>query len=152
MKKIIHLLAIALILTGCEALTGKEVGRLPVNQLSTDGNLIIKETTLELKKDEEIGIWSDMDLAYEGNVALRFQVEVWKDGARTDGFEIDPTDKNITLGETRVTIGDKTDWSFLGKNLVYKIKAGGTYTFKAILVASENPTLQVNRAEIVFKK
>jgi hypothetical protein len=152
MKRLLKLLTLSLILTGCDALTGKEVGRLQINQLSTEGNLVVKETTLDLKKDDEIGIWSDMDIEYEGDVALRFRVEIWKDGKNMGGFEVDPTEKKITIGEVKTTVMDKTDWSFSGKNSVYKIEEEGKYTFKGILVASENSSLKVTKAEVVFKK
>ena len=152
MKRLLKVLAISLVFTGCDALTGKEVGRLQINQLSTKENLIAKETTLDLKKNDEIGIWSDMDIAYEGDVALRFRVEVKKDGKTIGGFEVDPTEKNITIGEVKTTVMGKTDWSFTGKNNVYKIESDGKYTFKGILVASDNATLKVTKAEIVFKK
>jgi hypothetical protein len=152
MKKLLELLVIALILTGCDAITGKEVGRLQINKLSTEGNLVIKETTLDLKKDEEIGIWSDMDIEYEGDVAMRFRVEIWKHGKKVNGFEIDPTDKNVTMGEVKTTVMGNTDWSFTGRNTAYKIDEDGQYTFKGTLVASDNSSLKVTKAEIVFKK
>ena len=70
MKKLIpttlFLITLA-ILSSCDALTGTEVGRLAINEVSTnDSNLIIKETSLNLLKDESISIWSDMDMEYEG--------------------------------------------------------------------------------------
>jgi len=46
----------------------------------------------------------------------------------------------------------KTNWSFSGKNSEIKIEEDGYYTFKGILVASENETLKVTKAEIVLKK
>lgn len=152
MKLLFRILTITIVLTGCDALTGKEIGRLEINQLSTEGNLVVKETTLDLAKGEEIGIWSDMDMEYEGDVALRFRVEVEKEGKTVSQFEVDPMDKNITLGEIKTTVMDKTDWSFTGKNSVYKVEEDGKYTFRGILVSSENPSLKVSRAGIVFKK
>lgn len=152
MKTPLKLFVLTLLLTACDALTGKEVGRLQINQLSTEENLVIKETTMDLKKDDEIGIWSDMDIEYEGDVALRFRVEVWKDGEQIGTFEIDPTDKNITMGEVKTTVMGKTEWSFSGKNSEYKIEADGKYTFKGILVSSENSSLKVTKAEVFFKK
>ncbi|CAL2101521.1 conserved protein of unknown function [Tenacibaculum sp. 190130A14a] len=142
-----------ILFTGCSALTGEEIGRLPINQVSKDDdNMIIKEISLDLKKDEEIAIWSDMDIEYEGNVVLRFRMEILKNGENFGGLEIDPTDKNITLGEVKTSLMNKTDWSFSGKNAEIKIEEDGNYTFKGILIASENSTLKVNKAEIVLKK
>ena len=137
----------------CSALLGEEVARLPINQVSTDDdNLIIMETTLSLKQGEEIAFWSDIDIAYEGPVALRFRIEILIDGQSIDTFEIDPTDKNITMGEVKTTVMDKTNWSFTGKNYDILIEESGEYTFKAFLVASENPSLVIDKAELVIKK
>ena len=152
MKNLLRLLILSTLLTACDALTGEEVGRLKINQLSTEGNLNVKETTLNLKKDDDIGIWSDIDIAYEGDIGLRFRLEVLKDGKVIDRFEVDPMDKNITLGEFRTSVNGKTDWSFTGKNMSYMITEDGQYTFKAIFVASDNPTLKVTKAELVFKR
>lgn len=141
------------LLTGCDALTGKEVARLSINQVSTDDdNLIIKETSLDLKKGDEIAIWSDMDIKYEGDIAIRFKMEILKNGENFGGLEIDPTDKNITIGEVKTSLMGKTDWSFSGKNSEIKIEEDGNYTFKGILVSSDNSTLEVMKAEIVLKK
>lgn len=143
----------SILFAGCSALTGEEVGRLPINQVSTDDDhLIMKEVSLDLKKDDKVAIWSDMDLEYEGDVILRFKIEILNNGESIGGIEIDPTEKNITMGEVRTTLMGKTDWSFSGKNTEIKIEDDGNYTFKGILVASENPTLIVNKAEVVFKK
>ncbi|MDC1162592.1 hypothetical protein OAT18_04040 [Tenacibaculum sp.] len=147
------LLASLTLLTGCDALTGKEVARLSINQVSTDdNNLIIKETSLDLKNGEEIAIWSDMDIKYEGDVDLRFKIEVLKNGENFGGLEIDPTEKNITIGEVKTSLMGKTDWSFFGKNSEIKIEEDANYTFKAILVSSESTTLKITKAEIVLKK
>ncbi|MEZ4828929.1 MAG: hypothetical protein R3C61_21980 [Bacteroidia bacterium] len=142
-----------ILLAGCSALTGEEVARLPINQVSTsDDDLTVGEALLDLKKDEEIAIWSDMDIEYEGDVALRFRMEILKDGESFGQLEIDPTEKNITIGEVKTSLMGKTDWRFSGKNSEIKIEEDGNYTFKGILVASENPSLTVNKAEIVLKK
>ncbi|TCI84526.1 hypothetical protein [Tenacibaculum sp. M341] len=155
MKKSLSLpvFLITIILIGCSVLTGKEVARLSINEVSTENaNLIIKETSLNLKKDEEIAIWSDMDIEYEGDIALRFRLEILKDGEDFTRLEIDPTEKNITIGEIKTSLMNKTNWSFLGKNSEIKIEEDGNYTFRGILVSSKNPTLKVNKAEIVLNK
>lgn len=156
MEKIHSLLIVAfsmLLFSGCSVLTGDEIGRLTINQVSTDvNNMTVKQISLDLKKDNEIAIWSDMDIEYEGNVTLRFRVEILKNGENFKTLEIDPTDKNITIGEIKTSIIDKTDWSFSGKNYEIKIEEDGNYTFKGILVSSENSTLKVNKAEIVLKQ
>jgi hypothetical protein len=156
MRKLISILSISVsvvLFVGCSALTGEEVARLPINKVSTDDDhIVVKEVSLDLKKDEEIAVWSDMDMEYEGDVSLRFRIEILKNGESFGGLEIDPTDKNITLGEFKTSVMGKTDWSFSGKNTEIKIEEDGNYTFKGILVASDNSSLIINKAEIILKK
>ena len=91
-------------------------------------------------------------MKYEGEVDLRFRIEILKNGKKHGGLEIDPTDKNITIGEIKTSVMGKTNWSFSGKNSQFTIEDDGEYTFKGILVASNNPTLEIEKAEIVLKK
>jgi hypothetical protein len=154
MKKPQLLLIIAVaLLTGCEAITGKEIARLSINQISKDtNNLIIKDTSLVLKKDEKIAFWSDIDVEYEGSASFRFKIEILKNNQNVGLLTIDPTKKNITIGEIKTSLNNKTKWSFTGKNSEFTIPEDATYTFKALFIASDNSTLKVKKAEIVLKK
>lgn len=144
---------ISMLLSSCSAITGEEIGRLPINQLSTnDQNLAIQDVKIQLKKDQEIVFWSEMDIEYEGSVALLFKIEVSKGDEIVGILEIDPTDKNMTIGEFKTTVMGKTEWSFTGKNKEVKMDDDGLYTFKGILVSSKNPSLKINKAEVVIKK
>lgn len=146
-------LLILLLFSSCDAITGKEVARLAINEVSTDDdNLIVKETTLTLKKDDKLSIWSDMDIEYEGDVGLLFRIDIEKNGEQHGGFEINPFDKNITIGEVKTTINNKTKWRFSGKNITLTIEDDGDYTYKGILIASDNPSLIINKAALVFKQ
>jgi hypothetical protein len=141
------------LLTGCEALRGKEVARLPVNQISVDSNhRFIQEATLELKKGDKVNIWSEMDMAYEGKVKLQFNIEVQKNKQNMGVLMIDPTRKSLTMGEIKTVFNNKTDWSFSGKNSEFHVEEDASYTFRAILIASPNPTLKIKKAEVVLKK
>lgn len=151
MKKIILFFFVTCFISAC-GITGTEIGRLSINKVSTPDSLIIKEVTLDLKKGETLLIWSEMDVEYEGDVAMQFKIDVMKNGAPFGSFEINPTDKSISLGELKKTFNNKTTWSFSGKNSELDIKEDGKYNFNAIFVTSDNPTLKVNKAEVVFKK
>lgn len=147
------LIIILYFLTGCGAITGEEVGRLKINQVSIDDtNLIVDQTSLQLKKGDEVAIWSDMDLSYSGDVSLLFRVEILINGENLGLMDIDPMDKNITIGEVKTSILGETDWSFSGKNGEFEAEEDAEYTFKGILVASDNPSLEVKKAEVVFKQ
>jgi hypothetical protein len=143
---------LAPLLAGCDALMGKEVARLPINEVSTPGHEVAKEATVPLKKGAEIALWSDMDLAYEGEAPVRFQVQVSKDGQPFKQLELDPTEKNVTIGEVKTDVNGSVNWRFSGKNAELVVPEAGSYTFKAILVAANNPTLRVSKAELVIKE
>lgn len=143
---------LAVVFFSCDALTGEEVARLPVNFVSSEDSTVIKEVTLDLKKNDEIVFWSEMDIEYEGDVEMRFRVQALNDTTKLGGLEIDPTVKNVTLGEVKLSLGGKTSWRFTGRNTNIVIDHDGKYIFKAIFVASDNPTLKINKAELVIKK
>jgi hypothetical protein len=151
-KNFIWALLLAAPLSACDTLLGKEVARLPINEVSTEGHEVVKEASLQLKKDDVISLWSDMDMAYEGEAPVRFQVTVLADGARVNQLELDPTEKNVTVGEVKTAVNDKVTWSFSGKNGSLTIPKNANYTFKARLIAANNPTLKIKKAELVLKK
>jgi len=145
------LLLISLCL-GCKGLIGEEIGRLKINKVSTDDKLTSKEISLDLKKGQELVIWSDMDVEYDGEVSFELKLEISRNGEHFGQLTLDPTKKNVTLGETKIAIMDNTKWSFLGRNKKIDIKEDGQYTFKGILIASENESLTVHKAELIFKR
>lgn len=139
------------VLVSC-GLTGEEIARLPINEVSTsNAHLTIKEAELDLIKGDKIAIWPEMDFKHEGELDLLFKIEVLKNGEVYGLLDIDLTDKNIAIGELKTAINGKTNWRFSGKNSQIAIKEDGTYTFTGILTASENPTLDITKAEVVLK-
>ena len=152
MKRLYWGLALLPLLASCDALMGKEVARLPINAVSTAGHEVVEEATVQLQKDDKIALWSDMDLAYDGDSPVRFQVQVTKDGAPFKELQLDPTEKNVTIGEVKTDLNGSVNWRFSGKNAELVVPEAGSYTFKAMLVAAANPTLRVNKAELVLKK
>lgn len=153
LKKLLIVLVLPLLLISCDAFTGEEIARLEINRVSTgSGNIFDDEVILELKKGDKILFWSDMNITYEGITKLRFNVKIFKDGVKIKQMEIDPTKKSITVGEVKTELMGKTNWSFSGKNSEFKIDEDGNYGIKAILVASNNGSLTVTKAELIIKK
>jgi len=150
MRPLLYLSLFILLLPACEAITGKELARLTIDTLSTPDHLVMQEATLDLLKDDAIALWSHLDLAYDGAAALRMRVV--KDDADLQLFELDPMEKNVTIGETKTELNGHTEWSFTGKNAEYTVPEDGAYTFKAIVTAEENPSLVVRKAELVLKQ
>lgn len=88
-----------------------------------------KQTIISLKKGDEIAIWSDMDLSFEGEVQIGFVVKISKGNEVVESLNFSPFKKNITVGEIKTSLGNKTDWSFEGKNAEFKVPEDGDYTF-----------------------
>ncbi|NMM49768.1 hypothetical protein [Marinigracilibium pacificum] len=151
-KGAILLILFSILFTACEALTGKEIGRLKINKVSNENVLFTKEKSFQFVEGEEIAFWSDLDIEYTGDVQLRFKIQMLKDGQELSVLEVNPFDKKITIGEVKTSINEDTKWSFIGKNKSLVVKESGNYTFKGLLITSENPTLKINKAEIVIKK
>ncbi|RSK44019.1 hypothetical protein [Hymenobacter rigui] len=151
-----RLLAAILLLTAplgaCEALLGKEIARLPVNTVSTPQQEVVKETTVNLHQNDQLALWSEMDMEYQGEAPLRFQVVVLQNGQPFKQLELDPTEKNVSVQEAKTDINGRVSWSFSGKNAELTIPKDAAYTFKARLIAAPNPTLRLHKAELVLKK
>lgn len=151
MKTLRLIILLCVVTQGCDNIFGKEVARIKIDRLSNN-ELSVKETILNLKKDEEVSLWADMDLEYENDLSLVYSIEIWKDGRLLGNFDLDAMDVNPRMMEIKTSFNDKTSWSYKGKMRSFKAEDTGTYLVKAILRSSENPTLVLNKAELVFKK
>ena len=137
-----------MILAGC----GEEIGRIPVNRIIPPGSPDTPEITLDLTEGDDIGIWSDMDMEYDGNVAMQFILEVIFDGETQGVMTYDPRDKNISMMESKTNINGSVNWSYSGKNTSMSVESTGAYTFRANFIANPSETLKLHQAEVVFKK
>lgn len=152
MRPLLYLPLLLLLFPSCEAITGEELARLAIDTLSTPDHFVMREATLILKKGDAVALWSHLDMAYDGQADLTMRVRVVKNDADLQLFELDPTEKSVTVGETKTEFNGHTEWSFTGKNAEYTVPEDGAYTFKAILTAEENPSLVIRKAELVLKQ
>ena len=138
-------------LTGC---TGEEVGRIPVNAVSTDSlNTVIKESApISLKKGDKLYAWAVMDMEYEGELQLQFSIEMIRDGNSLGVVEMNPMENDVKMNAVETAFGNKTTASYSGRMNYINIPEGGNYVFRALLSSNDNPTLKLNKAELVFKK
>jgi hypothetical protein len=147
-------LALALSLAGlisCDALTGKEVGRNTFAGVSTPEKMAYQRMKLKLAKGEKIQFWADMAIAYDGPLELEFFVQLPK----TLGLpsqRLDPLHTSLTVGEVKTVVGEHTTRSFSGRMGSFEAPAAGEYDFGTLLLSSGNPTLQIQKANLVFKK
>lgn len=93
-----------------------------------------------------------MDLEYDGDVELRFQVQVQRDTVIDSEIEVDPFEMNVTIGETKTQLNGHTNWSYTGKNGTLTISETGRCTVRTRLIASDNPSLVLRKAELILKK
>lgn len=146
--------ALALSLAGlvcCDALTGKEVGRNTFAAVSTPEKTEYKRTNLTLAKGEKIQFWADMDIAYDGPLELEFFVQLPK-ALGLPSRRLDPLHSSLTVGEVKTVVGEHTSRSFSGRMGSFEAPAAGEYDFGTLLLSSDNPTLQIKKADLVFKK
>ena len=156
MKKInslLSLFAIILVMMGCDALTGKEVARLSIDQLTVDqSDLKTQSTTIDLEAGDRLNLWAHMDLEYEGELALEFQLLVIKEGDTLNMLPLNPFEVDITMNEVKTSFNNKTDWRFAGRMNYLDIEDSGTYEFQTLLLANVGANPTINKADLVFKK
>lgn len=144
------ILLTAILFSSC---MGDELGRLKVNATSTsDEDLKLAADTLDLAQGEQVAVWSEMDMEYEGDVALQFKMQALLDGELVEEYAIDPFEGNVTMNAKEVSLGNSTSKSFTKKNMTFTAPDSGSYVFVAYLVSDGNPSLVLNKAEILLTK
>ena len=138
-------------LSGC-GLLGEEVGRVEINQLYNSDNMQLHSTDIQLFSGDQLAIWSEMDLEYNGEPLIRGVVQILNGNEIVFGQEFDPRESELTIGEKRVQLNDHTSWSFSKKNTVFEPQKDGMYTVKCFFMAPPNNLVKVNKAHIVLKK
>jgi hypothetical protein len=138
------ILGLGLLLAAC----GKEAGRVP---FTAEGP---KEATLALKAGD-VAFWTDIDLEFEGNSDLFYQVDLVQNGATVATAECDPLGHlSVKTSWVSTDIGNKHSRSGNGKMPCdVKLAAGGPTTVKATLTWSHKPTtLTLKKADLVVKQ
>ena len=156
MKKInslLNLAAIIFVVMGCNALTGEEVARLSIDELTVDqSDLKTQSTTIDLEAGDRLNLWAHMDLEYEGELALEFQLLIIKEGDTLNMLPLNPFEVDITMNEVKTSFNNKTDWRFAGRMNYLDIEDSGTYEFQTLLLANVGANPTINKADLVFKK
>ena len=149
-----HILMVLLIgvIAGCSPTTGEEIARIKLDRASTGGSPAIKELEIDLKAGEKIYLWNEMDLTYEGEVALLFQIQVINGTDTLGVMRFNPLDNDMIIGEVKNTVGGITNWEFSGYSKFWTIKKDGNYQLKAFLSTNGNETLQMRKADLVLRK
>lgn len=137
---------------GCDAISAEEVARLSFEKVATQEDLNIQSAELELKAGDKIQLWTEMNMEYEGNLGLEYQMLVIKGADTLAMYKLDPEEKDITMGEVKTSIGNDTKWRFSGRMSKITIEDDGLYTFSSLLLSSSNESLNLKKADLVLKK
>jgi hypothetical protein len=137
---------------GCDALSAEEVARFSFDRVSTEEDLNIQTQNIDLEAGEKVHLWTEMNMEYEGQLGLEYQILLIKGSDTLTFIRLDPEEKDITTGEFKTTIGGSTKWRFSGRMNHLTVEDAGTYTFSTLLVSSDNPSLKLNKADLVLKK
>lgn len=151
MKALLFTLFSAILLSACGNEFGDEVARLPIKELSNE-ELKFQEVSLELKKGDELSFWTDLDIEFDVELELGYGVEIYRGETMLDVLQLDAFAVNPILNETTVTIGKNTKQSYMGKMESLLIEEDDTYVFKAVLISSEFPPLNIAKADLVIKQ
>ncbi|GAB5527160.1 MAG: hypothetical protein Roseis2KO_50320 [Roseivirga sp.] len=137
---------------GCDAISAEEVARLSFEKTASQEDLNIQSAELELKAGDKLQIWTEMSMEYEGSLGLEYQLLMIKGADTLAMYQLDPEDKDVTMGEVKTSFGSETKWRFSGRMTKITIEDDGLYIFSSVLAASENPSLKLKKADLVLKK
>jgi hypothetical protein len=130
----------------------KEVAKTPFDHVSKGEETDWKSVNLKLQAGEKIWFWTDMDLEYKGDLALEYVIQVIKGKDTTGIIRVDPFEKDMSFAEVKTNLGGETKWSYIGRLNFLEIKETADYTFRVMLLASENVSLKLKRGDLIFKK
>lgn len=136
----------------CDAISAEEMARLSFDRVASQDDLNIQTTELELKAGDKIQLWTEMNMEYEGPLGLEYRVMITKEADTLAFLQLDPEDKDVTMGEFKTEFGNETKWRFSGRMSKITIEDDGLYKFSSVLASSENPSLKLKKADLVLKK
>lgn len=138
------MLALGFATMGC----GKEAGRIP---LSAEG---AKEASFDLKAGD-VSFWTAIDMEWEGDGNLFYQVDLVQNGKTVGTAKCDPLGPmSVKTSWVSTDLGSKHSRSGNGKmGCDVKLAAGGPTTVKVNLAWVHRPaTVQLRQADLVVKQ
>ena len=153
MKNLFYLLIFAytLCLASCGS-GGHEVGRISIDKLSSTTYMNPVKLELELKKDQNIKFWSDIEMYYEDEVDLNYKIKIMKDNRNYGSFSFDPRDNRKKSTNKMQVDSNEVHWKVVGIGANYVIPEDAIYTFEVALVIDNNQTFRINHADLIIKR
>jgi len=112
-----------------------------------------KEIVFELKKDETINFYTEMNIEYKEKPLFVFNCEAYYENSQLFQGGTDPLVTLENKNDKQDVINGVTHWKFFGK-LDGDLKAiqDGKYTIKTTFIKNSEKGLKINKVEIVFIK
>jgi hypothetical protein len=137
------ILLLALSATGC----GKELGRVPLHDEGTG------DTKVTLKGGKDVALWTKLDVAYAGNFAASYTVELVDGSSTVDTAVCNPLDVSTRLSAVETNIGSERSVRYEGKmRCKLTPPKDGTYTIRTKLAFPAKPAkLDVKDISLIVK-
>ncbi|MBX3232955.1 MAG: hypothetical protein KIT84_44930 [Labilithrix sp.] len=131
-------------LSGC----AKELGRVPFSAPGAG------ETTMTLAAGE-VGVWTDLDIEWEGPAALAYQVDLFQNGTCVVSTVCNPLGKHrVRMGWVSSDVGESHSWRGNGKmGCEVSLAQAGPTTVKVNLAWGTTPAKHtLRKADLVLKQ
>jgi hypothetical protein len=138
----------ASVLLSCFALAGcgKEVGRIP---LTGDGS----GTTSVAVGSKGLALWTDLDIAYTGNLGATYEVEMLQSGKVVGTASCNPFDVSTKIKSVETSINGKHTMRYGGKmRCSADVPAGATEVKATLTIAPKPAVLTITKMDLVLKE
>ncbi|PLW92194.1 MAG: hypothetical protein C0592_12040 [Marinilabiliales bacterium] len=143
-----------LAICSCSVFFGDEFERIPIDNVCSRENCSVESALIDLEKDEEISLWSDYDVEYEGNLQLEYQIVVVIDEKDTlDMMAFDPFYTNVTINSRSIQMNNHYEESAEAKLCDFTARKTGSYEFNVVVFANQKPGEFIfTKGDLVFRK
>ncbi len=130
----------------------KEIKRVSIAQLSTADSILYTGTSLGFLDESTLSLWSDMDIEYDGNLYLSYNIDLYRDSIIVSHKKYDLLHPHIVKHEKKKQTNTNIKRSFTGKMGNILVENPGNYSFRVWLTSNGNTTLKLHKSELVIKK
>jgi hypothetical protein len=162
-KHSIFIIIITVLSNSC-AFVQEEVDIIDIEELtnSSEELKIYKSKTVNINSGDKLYFWSELDMEYEGNVNLYFQVEIANDkGESLMLIEMDALDIDTRVMCIETTSNNKTNYSCTGRIHNFtspeemdfvEFEDSGEYSFNVIMFANSYEKIDIKKSKLILKK
>lgn len=145
---------VSVLMYSCAGMFGEEFARIPIDEISSEGQLNVESKTIDLNAGDELSLWTDLDIEYSGSLELEYQLIVVIDGEDTlDLIRFDAFENDVSFNKRTVTFNNKTTYSVMGRLGPFQAEKDGSYEFNVAVFSNQNPDeFTFNKGDLVFRK